>query len=144
MLAIRLQRIGKKHQPSYRLVVVERRSKLISPPIEDLGFYDPFTKKAEFKNDRVLYWIKTGAKPSITAHNLLITKGIIDGKKIPVSIKIKKTETGDSTSPIVSDAPVQSPDLATETLSETKTEPQQIAPEAPANEAPIVSQTETA
>ncbi len=46
MLAIKLQRGGKKHQPSYRLVVAEKRSKMAAPPVEDLGTYNPFTKKA--------------------------------------------------------------------------------------------------
>ena len=39
MLAIKLQKIGKKHQPSFRLVIAEKRSKLGGPPVEDLGFY---------------------------------------------------------------------------------------------------------
>lgn len=81
MLAIRLQRIGKKGQPSYRLVVAERRSKLGAPPTEDLGSYDPRTKKANFNADRVTYWIKSGAQPTITTHNLLVREGVLNAPK---------------------------------------------------------------
>jgi small subunit ribosomal protein S16 len=87
MLAIKLQRIGKKHQPGYRLVVSERRSKMDGPPVEDLGFYDPFTKAAGLKRDRVLYWISVGAQPTVTAHNLLVKQGILTSKKMPVKMK---------------------------------------------------------
>lgn len=87
MLAIKLQRIGKKHKPGYRVVVAERRSKMIAPPVEDLGFYDPFTKAAGIKKERVLYWIKMGAQPTVTAHNLLVKQGIVTTKAKAVKMK---------------------------------------------------------
>lgn len=87
MLVIRLNRIGKKHQPSYRLVVSERRSKLGGSPVEDLGFYNPFTKATGFKGERVRYWLGTGAKPTVTVHNLLVKQGVLGGEKIKLSIK---------------------------------------------------------
>lgn len=92
MLAIKLQRIGKKHQPGYRLVVAERRSKMIAPPVEDLGAYNPFSKEMTFKKERVDYWISKGAIPTETVYNLLVTKGVISGKK--VAIKMRKSKGG--------------------------------------------------
>ncbi|MFH0890718.1 MAG: 30S ribosomal protein S16 [Candidatus Liptonbacteria bacterium] len=89
MLIIRLQRIGKKHQPSYRLVVAEKRSRLIARPTEDLGSYNPSGKKASFKKDRISYWLSIGAQTSTTAHNLLVKEGIISGKKR--AIKMRKS-----------------------------------------------------
>jgi small subunit ribosomal protein S16 len=89
MLSLRLQRIGKKHQPSYRLVVAEKRSKLNSPPVEDLGSYNPFSKKASFNKERVLYWLKVGAQPTVTVHNLLVREGILNAPKIKINIKSK-------------------------------------------------------
>src|SRR5580693_2762582 len=77
MLAIKLQRIGKKHQPSYRLVVAVKKSKMIAPPVEDLGSYSSFTKTASFKKDRLSYWIGVRAQPTITAHTLLVARGIL-------------------------------------------------------------------
>jgi small subunit ribosomal protein S16 len=86
MLAIKLQRIGKKHQPSYRVVVAEKRSKMAAPPVEDLGAYDPRTKATTVKKDRVLHWVKMGAQPTVTAHNLLVKQGTLTGAKIAVKM----------------------------------------------------------
>ncbi|MDP3948762.1 MAG: 30S ribosomal protein S16 [bacterium] len=86
MLVIRLQRVGRRHQPSYRLVVSERRSKLGGPPVEDLGSYNPFSKTIAFKQERINHWLGTGAKPTVTVHNLLVKQGIVGGPKIKISI----------------------------------------------------------
>ncbi len=89
MLAIKLQRIGKKHQPSYRLVVAEKRSKLNAPPVEDLGSYNPSIKKANFVSDRVFHWIKMGAQPTATVHNLLVKEGVLNAPKMKIKVKAK-------------------------------------------------------
>ena len=60
---------------------------MIAPPIEDLGFYDPFTKAAGLKKDRILYWIASGAQPTITAHNLLVAQKIVSTSKKVVKMK---------------------------------------------------------
>jgi small subunit ribosomal protein S16 len=52
--------------------------------VERLGSYHPKTKAVEIKADRVKYWISVGAKATGTVHNMLVTKGIISGKKINV------------------------------------------------------------
>jgi small subunit ribosomal protein S16 len=95
MLAIKLQRIGRKHQPSYRIVVAPKRSKLGAPPVEDLGSYNPFTKVATVKAERVNHWLSVGAQPTVTAHNLLVKQGAIKAKKIALSFK-KKVATGEA------------------------------------------------
>lgn len=87
MLSIKLQRIGKKHQPSYRVVVAQARSKMAAPPVEDLGSFNPFSKAFSVKKDRVEYWMGKGAKPTVTAHNLLVKAGAIKAAKTPVKIK---------------------------------------------------------
>jgi small subunit ribosomal protein S16 len=91
MLAIKLQRIGKKHQPGYRVIVAERRSKMDAPPVEDLGFYDPATKAIGIKKDRILHWISVGAQPTVTAHNLLVKQGIVSTAPKLVRMKTAKT-----------------------------------------------------
>lgn len=90
MLVIRLQRIGKKHQPSYRIAVAERRSKVGGPPTEHLGSYDPFTKKAFINKDRAAHWLKVGAHPSDTVWNLFAREGVVAGPARPVKMKKKK------------------------------------------------------
>lgn len=86
MLVIRLQRIGKKRQPGYRLVVAEGRSKVGAPPTEDLGSYSTTTKQANFKADRVQYWLGVGAQPSATVHNLLVKNGIVSAPKKDIRV----------------------------------------------------------
>lgn len=92
MLAIKFQRIGKKHQPGYRLVVAEKKSKLGGPPVEQIGFYNPATKEATLNNERAKYWLGVGAKPTVTIHNLLIKQGVISGPKIKLKMPAKKVE----------------------------------------------------
>lgn len=92
MLAIRLFRVGKKNQPSFKLVVTNKTS----PPrggrfVEEVGFYNPLIKERAFNKERILYWLSVGAKTSATLHNLLVSEKIIAGKKIP---KHKKTAKG--------------------------------------------------
>ena len=84
MLMIRFQRVGRKNDPAFRIAVTEKRSKPKSGALEILGSYHPKTKHTVFKNERILYWISKGAKLSDTVHNLLISKGVIQGRKIGV------------------------------------------------------------
>ncbi len=91
MLVIRLFRVGKKHQPSFKIVVTDKRN----PPrggrfVEQVGFYNPLTKQKVLKKDRIKYWLSVGAQPSDTLHNLLVGQGIIKGKKIDVHKKPKE------------------------------------------------------
>lgn len=90
MLKIRLQRVGKKNDAKYRLVIAEQKSKPKSGALEILGFYDPKTDQKGFDTERVNYWIAKGAQLSDTAHNLLIKGQIISGKKIAVHKSSKK------------------------------------------------------
>lgn len=118
MLTIRLTRKGKKNQPFFRVVVIDkRRSSKGGRAVEVLGYVDPLTKRKSLKKERVLYWISKGAQPSPTMHNLLVAEKIIEGKKINVTKKSKKT-------------PAVAP---TETPKEEK--PAQPSPEATAGEA---------
>ncbi len=90
MLTIRLTRKGKKNQPFFKVVVIDkRRSASGGRAVEILGYVDPLTKRKSLKKERILYWISKGAQPSDTIHNLLISEKIIEGKKIHVS-RIKK------------------------------------------------------
>lgn len=67
MLKIRLMRIGTKKKPFYRVVAVDERAKRTGAYIELLGTYNPLTepKDIQLKKDRIDYWIKQGAQPSV-------------------------------------------------------------------------------
>ena len=93
MLTIRLTRKGKKNQPFFRVVLVDKRtSSTGGKSIEDLGYVDPLKKRRSLKADRIKYWISKGAQTSVTIHNLLVTEKVIDEEKIKVSNISKKKQ----------------------------------------------------
>ncbi len=89
MLAIKLRRVGKKGQGSFRLVVKEARSKMVGRFTEDLGWFNPHTDKFVLDKERAKHWISVGAQPTESVHNLLIRTGVIRGAKIAVHSKKK-------------------------------------------------------
>lgn len=96
MLKIRLQRIGRKNDPSFRIVVTDsRKGPKSGKYLELLGLYDPVRSTVSVKNERIRHWISNGAQVSGTVHNILIQEGVTEGKKINVLPKkspIKKEE----------------------------------------------------
>ena len=97
MLKIRLQRVGRKHEPKFRLVLTDSKNSTKSGKfLEILGNYDSrHGEDSVFQEDRIKYWVSQGAKASDTVHNLLISKKVIEGKKIntlPLKKPIVKEE----------------------------------------------------
>ncbi|MDR3571166.1 MAG: 30S ribosomal protein S16 [Candidatus Pacebacteria bacterium] len=125
MLKIRMQRIGRINQASYRIVVTEHTA---SPKagkfVEKLGTYNPRTKARTLDEARVKYWLSVGAQPSATMHNMLIGAGVISGKKINVLPAYKAPEA-----PAEEAAPVAA------AVAETPAAPEEAASEAPAEDA---------
>lgn len=72
MLKIKLTRRGKRHQPVYRVIVAEAKSKRDGKYLESLGHYDPNPNPVVVKIDkeRYQYWIGKGAQPTETVANL--------------------------------------------------------------------------
>ncbi|MEK7479856.1 MAG: 30S ribosomal protein S16 [Patescibacteria group bacterium] len=90
MLKIRMQRTGRINSPSYRIVVVEHtEGPKTGNIVEKVGTYDPKTKEKKLDAERIKYWISVGAQPSPTVHNMLVSLGIIDAKKINVLPRYK-------------------------------------------------------
>jgi small subunit ribosomal protein S16 len=116
MLKIRLQRTGRKHETTFRIVVTDSKNSTKSGKLlEVVGAYDPRRDDTTVINaDRVKYWMSVGAGLTGTVNNLLLSKKIIEGKKVNVLPKktvAKKEE-------VVAEAPAP-------------------AAEAPATEAPV-------
>lgn len=85
MITIRLQRRGRKNDPSFRVIVVDSTKKpKTGNYLEMVGSYDPRIDRIELKDERIKEWMKNGATVSDTVHNLLVTKKVITGKKINV------------------------------------------------------------
>ncbi len=85
MLMIRLQRIGRKNSPHFRVVLTDRKNSTKSGRfLEVLGSYAARPGNFEVNAERVKYWIGQGAQTSDTMHNFLVEKKIVVGKKINV------------------------------------------------------------
>ena len=85
MLKIRLKRVGRKHDPSYRVVLIDSSKGPQSGKVNEvLGFYDPRKDIKELENDRIKDLISKGAQVSDTVHNILVGEKVIEGKKINV------------------------------------------------------------
>ncbi|MDD3032882.1 MAG: 30S ribosomal protein S16 [Candidatus Pacebacteria bacterium] len=94
MLVIRLQRKGKKNQPSFKIIVTDKRNSAVAGvPVEQIGFVNTLTKERGVNKERVLYWLSVGAQASPTVWNLLVAEGIVDGKKKKINVsKVKNPE----------------------------------------------------
>jgi len=145
MLVIRLLRTGKKNQPSFKIVVVEKTKSSTSGRFtEEVGFYNPLTKEKVLRADRIKYWISVGAQPLETVHNLLVSEKIIEGKKIDVHKKPKKKEGEEVPAEAVKPAetPAGEAPKAEAVQKETpqlEEKKEEAAPEAPLKEEPVAT-----
>lgn len=147
MLKIRLQRIGRINDPAFRIVVVEHTESTKSGNfIEKLGTYNPKTKQHTLNAERVKYWLSVGAKASGTMHNMLVSLGVVSGKKINVLPRKSPPKKGEEVAQAVAESvaneqtgevSAEEPKPATsENVVEEKTEETPMAPaETPAPEA---------
>jgi len=80
MLRIRLRRVGKKKQPSYRIVVADVRAPRDGTIVEQVGHYNPLTDPPTVVLDpeKIKHWIKVGAKPSDTVVRILQRQGVLE------------------------------------------------------------------
>src|SRR5579862_5915230 len=76
---LRLMRMGKTKQPTYRLVAADSRSPRDGRFIEVVGSYDPRhpDHRVSLKADRVAHWLKDGAQPTDRVKRLLEGEGLI-------------------------------------------------------------------
>ncbi|MFC1963727.1 30S ribosomal protein S16 [Chloroflexota bacterium] len=92
MVKIRLQRVGRKGRPAYRVVVADSRAPRDGAFIEIIGNYDPLTEPATvvIKEEKALKWLRQGAQPTKTVASLLRKAGIGEGNQEDT----QKTEEG--------------------------------------------------
>jgi small subunit ribosomal protein S16 len=81
MLTIKLARFGKRKQPTYRILVLEKSKDPWGDYLEMLGHYNPRSKKAELNVERIKYWMSKGAQLTDSIHNLFVNNGVIAEKK---------------------------------------------------------------
>jgi small subunit ribosomal protein S16 len=116
MLTIRLTRVGRKNDPSFRVIVIDSKRKVKAGNyLEMLGSYDPRTNRSELKADRIKHWMSHGASVSDTVHNLLVSGKIIDAKKINILPSFKAA-------PVVEETPVEAEPVSNEVVEEAPKE----------------------
>lgn len=74
MLKIRLTRTGKKHEPHYRIVVTEARSKRDGKSAAQIGHWHPTEDKLVLDKKAYSEWIDKGAQPTPSVRNLVTPK----------------------------------------------------------------------
>ena len=141
MLKIRLQRVGRRNDPSFRVVVTDsHRSTKTGSFLEVLGSYSPIHHIANLKKERILHWISKGAQTSGTLHNLLIKEGVREGKKVnvlPRHTAIVKEQTTGNPQPTINKAEDSTPETEAAPEEMVATVPdEQPAPEPIAEQKP--------
>lgn len=82
MLKIRLQRIGRKNDASFRVVLTDSKNAAKSGKFKEiLGSYNLKTGEVLFKAERISHWMKNGAQASDTVYNFLVHQKLVEGKK---------------------------------------------------------------
>ena len=134
MLAIRLQRVGRKNDPSFRVIVADTKLKPRTGNfLEVIGSYDARKGAPVIDLARAKHWMSVGAKPSGTVHNLLHDLKVVSGKK--VNVLGRKT-------PIIPEAPEAAP--AAKAPEPEVVEAAPVVEEAPAPEAAPAEETPAA
>jgi small subunit ribosomal protein S16 len=92
MLKIRLQRIGRKNDPSFRAVLTDSKNAAKSGKfLEVVGTYNPKAGVTSFNSEKIKYWVSKGAQLSDTMHNFLVKGKVIEGRTRNVLSKKKPT-----------------------------------------------------
>jgi small subunit ribosomal protein S16 len=71
MLKLRLKKMGRKRQPSYRLVIMETHNRRDGRAIDEVGYYNPITKESSINSEKIVKWLEDGVKPTDTVKALL-------------------------------------------------------------------------
>ncbi|MBT4722268.1 30S ribosomal protein S16 [Candidatus Falkowbacteria bacterium] len=93
MLSIKLARVGRKNDPFFRLIVLDKKKDTYGAFLENVGTYNPKTKELKINKESIQEWLSKGAQPTKSVHNILISQGVIEGKKVGVSRISKKRKT---------------------------------------------------
>ena len=122
---LRLMRMGKKKQPTYRVVAADSRKARNGRFIEALGFYDPRRDPSviEIDNDKAVAWLRNGAQPTERVEKLLKISGAwtdFSGEQVdatppapsPVPVAEEAPVEEVAEEPVVEEAPVEEEEKA--------------------------------
>lgn len=133
MLMMRLQRVGRKNEAHFKIVVIEKTKGPKSHKYVDIvGSYNPKMGQVNFDIDSAKQWLSNGVQPSDTVRNMLIDKGILEGRK--VNVLPKKAPTKKRNAPEIEE-------VKEEPVVESA--PEEVVPEEPVSEPVTEAPTET-
>ncbi len=142
MLKMRLQRIGRKNDPAYRVVVTDARNAAKrGRSIDLLGSYNPRMGVIEIDAEKAKKWISNGVQPSGTVYNMLVSKKIIEGKKINV-LPRKSPVVDEAAIKAKAEAEAKAAEEAKKAKEADEAKAAEVA-ETPAEEAPAVTEEES-
>jgi len=150
MLMMRLQRVGRKNDPSFRIVVTDKRTGPKSDNhIDRLGSYNPKLKHVQLDAEKAKEWLAKGVQPSGTVHNILVSQKVIDAKKINVLPRktpiideeaIKKAEA-EAAAKVEAEAKAKAEAEAAETPEESPVETEAAVEEKAEETSPVVEES---
>ena len=142
---IRLMCVGKKKQPSYRVVVSDSRSPRDGRFIEVLGQYAPRADPSvvQIDSDRALHWLRVGAQPTEQVGKLLEISGVWAAYKEAVgkdAASKPKAKTPKAKTVVEKPEPAPAPAAAPAAEASAEAPAEAAAPEAPAAEEPAAEE----
>ncbi len=140
MLKMRLQRIGRKNSPSYRVVVTDSRNAVSrGRSVELIGSYEPKLGRIQIDAERAKHWLKQGVQPSDTVYNMLVSQKIVEGKKKNALPK-KSPIIDEAKLKAEAKAKAEADAKAAEEAAKAAEEAAKVAAETPAPEAEVVAE----
>ncbi|MEX0870158.1 MAG: 30S ribosomal protein S16 [Candidatus Spechtbacterales bacterium] len=141
MLKLRLRRIGRKHDPSFRIVVTESSAPARGKYLESVGSYNPRLKQLNLDKERIQHWLDNGAQPTDSVHNIFVRENIIEGKKVAVhsnkpSKKVKEESAKEPVAAAPTEDKAEEAPADKESEGETEKVEEEKKEEAPAEEEP--------
>jgi small subunit ribosomal protein S16 len=138
LLKIRLARVGKKKQPTYRVVIADARAPRDGKYVEIIGQYNPRTEPNTFEidEDKARDWLRKGAQPTMRMHKLLATRGILQSPTFPPPKPKPAPQAAAPSAPAAAAAPAPAATAVAEPEAEAPAaEPEAEVAEEPAAEA---------
>ena len=137
---IRLMRVGKKKQPTYRVVVADSRSPRDGRYIETIGHYGPRQEPSlvEIDDEKALGWLRQGAQLTERVHKLLVSSGVWDRfqaeqPKAAARVKVPAKKPAKPAAPATPTPPAAAEPAAGEPAAPAETAAQPEAAEAAAS-----------
>ncbi|HIK30071.1 MAG TPA: 30S ribosomal protein S16 [Oscillatoriales cyanobacterium M59_W2019_021] len=81
MIKLRLKRLGKKREASYRIVAMKSSARRDGRTLEELGFYNPRTDETRLNVPAIVTRLKQGAQPTETVRHILQKANVFEQLK---------------------------------------------------------------